>query len=61
MTTLFDAARQMRLSAPANARLEPGMTPRAAVQTLLDDGLAADALSLLARLLPRRYTVAWVC
>lgn len=61
MTTLFDAARQMRLSAPANARLEPGMTPRIAVQTLLDDGLAADALSLLARLLPHRYTVAWVC
>jgi hypothetical protein len=61
MSTILDAARQMRLSAPAKARLRPAMAPHAAVQTLLDDGLTADALSLLARLLPRRYAVAWVC
>lgn len=61
MNTIIDAARQMKLSAPACARLLPAMAPHAAVQTLLDDGLTADALSLLARLLPRRYAVAWVC
>ncbi|WP_246793502.1 DUF6931 family protein [Burkholderia perseverans] len=61
MSALFDAARQMRLGAPAMARLQAAMTPHAAVSTLLDAGLAADALSLLARLLPHRYAVAWVC
>jgi hypothetical protein len=61
MSTILEAAAQMRLSASANARLQSTMTPHAAVQTLLDDGLTADALSLLARLLPRRYAVAWVC
>ncbi len=61
MSVILDAARQMRLSAPAQARLRPAMTSHTAVRTLLDDGLAADALSLLARLLPRRYAVAWVC
>lgn len=61
MSALLDAARQMQLSAPAQARLQVAMTPLTAVRTLLDDGLTADALSLLARLLPRRYAVAWVC
>jgi hypothetical protein len=61
MSAILDAARQMRLSAPAYARLQPALAPQAAVQTLLDAGLTADALSLLARLLPRRYAVAWVC
>jgi len=36
-------------------------TPRAAVEALLDAGLAEDALALVARLLPRRYAVAWLC
>jgi hypothetical protein len=61
MSALLDAARQMRLSAPAQSRLQPAMASHTAVRTLLDDGLSADALSLLARLLPRRYAVAWVC
>jgi hypothetical protein len=61
MSTILDAARPMRLSARATARLLPTMAPHTAVRTLLDDGLSADALSLLARLLPRRYAVAWVC
>jgi len=61
MSKILDGARQMRLSASATARLRPAMSSQAAVQTLVDEGLTADALSLLARLLPRRYTVAWVC
>ncbi|GAB7535579.1 DUF6931 family protein [Burkholderia sp. 3C] len=61
MSALLDAARQMKLSAPALARLHDAQAPRAAVQALLDAGLCADALSLLARLLPHRYMVAWVC
>lgn len=61
MSTILDAARQMKLSAPANHRLRPAMAPHTAVRTLLDYGLTADALSLLARLLPRPYAVAWVC
>jgi hypothetical protein len=61
MSTIQDAAQQMRLGAPAQQLLRSDLTPRAAVQALLDAGLVADALSLLARLLPRRYAVAWVC
>jgi hypothetical protein len=61
MNTILDAALQMKLSEPARAHLLPAMAPHAAVQTLLDEELTADALSLLARLLPRRYAVAWVC
>ncbi|MDN7808265.1 MULTISPECIES: DUF6931 family protein [Burkholderia] len=61
MSAILDAARQMRLAAPAMARLDAAMSPHAAVRALLDAGLAADALSLLARLLPHRYAVAWVC
>jgi hypothetical protein len=61
MIAILDAARQMRLSAQAQATLLPTMTPRSAVQALLDANRPADALSLLARLLPRRYAVAWAC
>jgi hypothetical protein len=61
MSTILLAAQQMRLGAPAQQLLRSDLTPRAAVQALLDSGLVADALSLLARLLPRRYAVAWVC
>jgi hypothetical protein len=61
MSTILLAAQQMQLAAPARQLLRPELAPRAAVQALLDGGFAADALSLLARLLPRRYAVAWVC
>ncbi|MGF6936698.1 hypothetical protein OKW41_005860 [Paraburkholderia sp. UCT70] len=59
--SIFEAARQMRLSTRAQACLRPSMAARSAVQTLLDAGHSADALSLLGRLLPRRYAVAWAC
>ncbi|HEY0198076.1 MAG TPA: hypothetical protein VGC19_05970 [Rhodanobacter sp.] len=55
------AARQMGLSAPAVASLQPDMTPQAAIRTLLGGGQTQDALKLLARLLPKRYAVAWLC
>jgi len=61
MIAIFDAAREMRLSEPALATLLPTMPPRLAVQTLLDAHRPADALGLLARLLPRRYSVGWAC
>lgn len=52
---------QMGLSATASAKLKPDMAPQAAVQILLDAGDTQDALKLLARLLPKRYAVAWLC
>jgi hypothetical protein len=58
---IFDAAREMRLSDAALANLQPTMTPYLAVQTLLNANRPADAMGLLARLLPRRYSVAWAC
>jgi len=61
MSVIMQASEQMELSAPANAQLRPDMTPQAAVQTLVDAGQAQDALKLLARLLPKRYAVAWLC
>jgi hypothetical protein len=61
MIAILDAARQMRLSEEAIGCVRPVASARAAVQALLDGGYQADALRLLARLLPRRYAVAWAC
>jgi hypothetical protein len=61
MDTIIEAAREMQLSRAARHVLKPGLRPRAAVEALLGAGLAEDALALLARLLPRRYAVAWLC
>ncbi|GAA0264126.1 hypothetical protein GCM10009126_32300 [Rhodanobacter caeni] len=51
----------MELSGESSARLRPDMAPLAAVQLLLDAGEVPEALKLLARLLPKRYAVAWLC
>jgi hypothetical protein len=51
----------MELSAPSAALLRADMTSQAAVQTLVSAGEIQDALKLLARLLPKRYAVAWLC
>lgn len=59
--SVVQAAEQMELAAPARARLEPRMDPLQAVQALLAEGQTQDALKLLARLLPKRYAVAWAC
>ena len=61
MSNIMQASAQMKLSAPAQAQLRPDMTAPAAVQALLDAGQVQDALKLLARLLPKRYAVAWLC
>lgn len=56
-----DACEQMQIDAEARALLQAAMTPRQAVQALLDGGQAQAALQLAARLLPKRYVVAWLC
>jgi hypothetical protein len=64
LDTIVEAAREMQLSDAAHRvlnALKPERAPRDAVQALLDANLAEDALALLARLLPRRYAVAWLC
>lgn len=61
MSGIQQAAVQMDLDEAASARLRADMAPRAAVQALLDAGDAGNALKLLARLLPKRYVVAWLC
>ena len=61
MSSVMQASIQMELSEPASALLRPEMTAQTAVQTLADAGQVQDALKLLARLLPKRYAVAWLC
>ncbi|WDS37807.1 hypothetical protein [Pseudoxanthomonas sp.] len=58
---ISSACREMEVSTEGCALLHPGMAPQAAVRALLAGGLTQDALKLLARLLPRRYAVAWLC
>ncbi len=61
MSIIKQAAAQMALTDEVGALLRDDMTPRAAVQALLDAGESQAALKLLARLLPKRYAVAWLC
>lgn len=61
MSSIQQAAAQMELDGESGVLLCEDMAPRAAVQALLDGGHDQDALKLLARLLPKRYAVAWLC
>lgn len=61
MSIVKQAAAQMELDAKASTSVRDDMAPREAVQALLDAGDAQSALKLLARLLPKRYVVAWLC
>ena len=61
MSAILEASMQMDLSPEASAQLRPEMTAQAAVQTLVAAGQVQDALKLLARMLPKRYAVAWLC
>jgi hypothetical protein len=61
MSSVMQASIQMELSEPAGALLRPEMTAQMAVQALVGAGQVQDALKLLARLLPKRYAVAWLC
>jgi hypothetical protein len=61
MSAVLQASIQMELSGSGSALLQPNMTAPVAVQTLVNAGQVQDALKLLARLLPKRYAVAWLC
>jgi len=61
MSAIIEASTQMELSTEATSLLRADMLPASAVQALLAADLTADALKLLARLLPKRYAVAWLC
>ncbi|TCV95839.1 hypothetical protein EC912_102184 [Luteibacter rhizovicinus] len=61
MSAVWQACEQMAVSDEARGRLAPEMAPQVAVRTLLQAGESGDALKLMARLLPRRYVVAWLC
>lgn len=61
MTTIEQAAAQMELKQGASGLLRADMQPHQAVQALLDGGHTGEAVKLVARLLPKRYVVAWVC
>lgn len=60
-TAITQAAGEMELSEPAIAHLRPDMSALSAVQALLAADQVPDALKLAARLLPKRYAVAWMC
>jgi len=61
MSTVMKACIEMELSESASALLKGDMTPQVAVQVLVEAGQIQDAVKLLARLLPKRYAVAWLC
>lgn len=61
MASIQEAATQMELEPEALTHLGNHLAPRDAVQALLDAGEVPAALKLLARLLPKRYVVAWLC
>lgn len=70
MVTAFDPSSQvsassltqrMSFSSGALAVLSGGGNVRHCVGELLKRGLSADALAVVARILPNRYVVAWAC
>jgi Family of unknown function (DUF6931) len=52
---------RLALSSDALAVLAGGANVRRCLDELLDRGLPADALAVVARVLPKRYVVAWAC
>ncbi|WP_089237803.1 MULTISPECIES: hypothetical protein [Stenotrophomonas] len=65
MSTAMDAISRacddMEIDTSARALLTPALTAAQAVQVLLQAGHVQAALQLAARLLPKRYVVAWLC
>lgn len=61
MSAVMRACEDMDIPDDARALLSPAMPPQAAVRALVDAGRQQEALKLLARLLPKRYVVAWLC
>lgn len=61
MSTVMQACVEMDVSESASSVVKHDMTAQMAVQALVETGQVQDALKLLARLLPKRYAVAWLC
>lgn len=60
-TSASSLTRQLALSSDAAAVLAGGANVRRCLDQLLELGLPADALAVVARTLPKRYVVAWAC
>lgn len=56
-----DAAEHCPLEDEARALLQPGMTVRAFVEALVEQGLLSQAIAFLAAAMPKRETVWWGC
>lgn len=61
MDLLRQACEDMEIDGQARAIALDAARPQAAVRALLERGHPQAALQLLARLLPKRYVVAWLC
>ncbi|MEJ0035902.1 MAG: hypothetical protein WDO68_07450 [Gammaproteobacteria bacterium] len=60
-TSASSLTRRLALSSDAAAVLAAGGNVRRCLDELLELGLPADALAVVARTLPKRYVVAWAC
>lgn len=60
-TSASSFTRQLALSSDAVAVIAAGGNVRRCLDQLLELGLSADALAVVARTLPKRYVVAWAC
>lgn len=49
------------LSDEARERLDESLNVRSYLERLLGDALPADGVTVIARMLPRKYAVAWAC
>lgn len=49
------------LSDEARGRLDQSLNVRTYLDRLLGEALAADGVSIIARMLPRKYAIAWAC
>jgi hypothetical protein len=60
-TSASSLTQRLTLSGAALAVLARGANVRRCVDELLDRGLPTDALTVVARVLPKRYVTAWAC
>ena len=60
-TPAASIVKRSQLSRDALAALDSGANLRGLLDDLLGRGLPADALTVIAQSLPKRYVVAWAC
>jgi len=60
-TSALSLVRRLALTSDAAFVLAGGGNVRSCLDELLELGLPADALAIVARTLPKRYVVAWAC